>query len=146
MKKIGLIVFACCFAASEAAAQSGASYYVSPSGNDNIACTDAQNIETPMQTINMAISCLNAGDTLYVRGGTYAESLSDPGVASGTSWDNPVTIAAYPGNCSAGCETVWMQPPNGPGNSYVIYFSQTEQYIIFDGINIDYSNGDATNY
>jgi len=76
----------------------GATHYVSTSGSDSNAGTLAQ----PFSTLNKAVSVLRPGDTLYVRGGTYVESLSN-NIPGGTSWSKPVTIAAYPG------ETVIIQ-------------------------------------
>ena len=69
------------------------------------------------------------GDTLYVRGGTYDEYL-DNNAVSGASWDAPLSVKAYPG------ETVWMTPTSG---TYIIYFADNQQYIEFDGINLDAS-------
>jgi len=72
---------------------------------------------------------LVAGDTLYVRAGVYDEYIT--AVPSGTSWSNPVKIAAYPG------DTVWLAPSTAP---YVV--SLGEQYIEFDGINMDGGSSD----
>lgn len=69
---------------------SAASYYVSPSGNDLAAGTFA----APWRTINASEDKLSPGDTLYVRGGTYRETVSIN--ISGTS-TAPITVAAYPG-------------------------------------------------
>ena len=56
-------------------------------------------------------------------------------IASGTSFSNAVTIAAYPG------ETVWLAP-TVPSSAAIIDFSPNvpNQYIIFDGINVDGTN------
>jgi parallel beta-helix repeat protein len=128
---IGVIV---CFAVGDIA--QGATYYVSKSGNDGISCSQAQSLTTPMATINRGIRCLAAGDTLYVRGGTYAEALASPAMASGSSWANPVRIAAYPS------ESVWMKPP--VGTRYIIYLV-SQSYVEFDGINLDASSATSTN-
>jgi parallel beta-helix repeat protein len=124
-----------CFAAGDVA--QGATYYVSRSGNDAYSCSQAQSLTTPMSTINRGVGCLTAGDTLYVRGGIYAEDLSSPAMASGRDWTNPVRIAAYPS------ESVWMKPPAGP--AYVIYLV-SQSYVEFDGINLDASNATGTNH
>ena len=49
---------------------------------------------------------LTPGDTLFVRSGTYAESLQGT-IPGGTSWSSPVTVVAYPG------DTVTIQPTSG---------------------------------
>lgn len=67
-----------------------ASYYVSVAGNDNNTGT----LTEPVRTIMKGISKLKAGDILYVRGGTYVESIY---VGQSGTQDQPVTIAAYPG-------------------------------------------------
>jgi len=64
---------------------------------------------------------------LLVRGGTYDDFLDNPPLA-GTSWGAPIRIAAYPN------ETVWLTPSGG---IYAIYLASAQQYIEFDGINID---------
>src|SRR5438093_817612 len=76
-----------------------ATYYVATTGNDSRSCVTSQTITTPKQTIQSGIACLTAGDTLYLRQGTYQESIlsGSPSFPSGTSWANPVTIASYPG-------------------------------------------------
>ena len=82
-------------------------YYVSTSGSDGRSCAQAQSQSTPKLTLNNAVGCLRAGDTLFVRGGVYEEWLL-VNVPSGTSWSNKVRIAALPG------ETVWLRPYSGP--------------------------------
>jgi parallel beta-helix repeat protein len=129
-------------------------YYASAGGHgdtpsDSNPCAagpnSAQNLATPKATINAGIVCLSAGDTLYIRGGTYAETLNSfdgTMFPSGTSWSNPVTIAGYPG------ETVIVKP-NAPtaGVSLVAIYdggsytdSSYRQYIIFDSLVFDSSN------
>jgi parallel beta-helix repeat protein len=86
-------------------------------------------------TVAGGLACLVPGDTLLVRGGTYNESISN-NVPAGTSWSAKVRIAAYPG------EVVWLKPLSG---NFVIYFSANQQYIEFDGLNIDGTSvGDAS--
>lgn len=100
-------------------------YYVSTDGSDSNPGTEAQ----PFHTISKGISVLGPGDTLYVKSGTYAENLSS--FPSGTSWDAPVTIAAYPG------DEVTVRPPSG---DKVAYFSDCHHVVldgfILDGVNV----------
>lgn len=112
-------------------------YYVARSGSDTVSCAQAKNAATPKQTIVAGLACLAAGDTLYVRAGTYDEHLlnsqSQRQVAGGTSWANKVRIAAYPG------ETVWMRPTSGSISAVIWFVTETSQYIELDGINLDAS-------
>jgi hypothetical protein len=101
----------------------GTSYYVSPTGSDSNSGT----FSTPFRTLAKGTSVLKPGDTLYVRAGTYAESLSDK-IPSGTSWTAPVTVAAYPG------EQVVVQPTSG---NFVMRIQGSRSYIIVDGLIFD---------
>ncbi|HET6558199.1 MAG TPA: right-handed parallel beta-helix repeat-containing protein, partial [Prolixibacteraceae bacterium] len=65
-------------------------YYVSPTGNS----TNSGTLENPWKLINSSVNKLKAGDTLYVRAGTYAERIRI--AVSGTA-SAPVTLATYPG-------------------------------------------------
>jgi Right handed beta helix region len=74
---------------------------------------------------------MGAGDTLYIRGDTYAEGI-DSGrqtIPVGTSWSNAPLISAYPN------EIVQI-------NNIGLYVSYI-QYIIFDGLIVD--NGRTLN-
>lgn len=106
-------------------------YFVSTTGSNSNDCTAAQNVMTPKQTLNGAMTCLTSatvGKTLWVRGGAYAESLINV-IPSGTSSSNIVRIIAYPG------ETPTMTP--GAGAQRAIYFDGANAYITVDGININ---------
>src|SRR4029453_1423831 len=117
-------------AISSAGAASAATYYVSTGGGDSRSCSQAQSAWTPKRSLSRAMDCLRAGDTLYVRGGTYDESINNP-LINGTSWDNKIRIAAYPG------ETVWVSPSSSAGDWYVLYLSRSQRYLEFDGLNLD---------
>ena len=67
----------------------GISYYVSDVGNDN---NNGLTVSAPFKTIQKAASVMNAGDTCYIRGGTYRETVT-PG-RSGTS-GNEITFRNY---------------------------------------------------
>lgn len=120
-----------------------ATYYVDDTGGDNgRSCATASVITTPKATVVNGITCLSAGDTLFVRAGTYDEGISTS--ASGTSWTNKVRIAAYPG--SAPYEAVWLTPlsvgTSAGGIGAVIWLDGAFSYIEFDGINVDAETGD----
>jgi hypothetical protein len=105
----------------------GSTYYVSTTGSDSNPGTIAQ----PFVTINHGASVLQPGDTLYIRGGTYAEFLNNV-VPSGTSWASPVTIAACQG------ETVTIEASGSGGNGMIKCAGR--QYIIFQNLILDGAN------
>ena len=71
---------------------------------------------------------LAPGDTLYIRGGTYAETL-DNTIPSGTSWSAPITVAAYSG------ETAIIKPISPPSDA-IIYFD-FQSYVILKNLVVD---------
>ena len=64
--------------------------YVATTGNDSNPGT----ISSPWRTIGSSAPKLSAGDTLYVRGGTYFES---PTVSARGSATSPIVIRSFPG-------------------------------------------------
>jgi parallel beta-helix repeat protein len=104
-----------------------ATYYVATDGSDSNPGTEAR----PFQTLGGSVGKLGPGDTLYVKNGTYTGSLSLIGWPSGTSWDNPVTLAAYPGHSPV------IRTQSGISALYLSYIS----YIVIDGFFIDGTNG-----
>src|SRR5262245_12852650 len=72
-----------------------ATYYVAASGSDSSSCQQAQSASTPKATFASAGACLLPGDTLLVRGGVYSQGLNNA-IPSGSSWAQPVRVAAYP--------------------------------------------------
>ena len=97
-----------------------ASYYTATSGSDSNPGTITQ----PFRTITKGLSVMVAGDTLYVRGGTYPGITSDTtALPSGTSWSNPITIAAY------SSEVVHISGGINTANP-------TNRYIIFNGLTV----------
>ena len=70
---------------------SGVTYYVSPSGDDASPGT----ITDPWATIQHAAEVLVAGDTLFIRGGTYNESIEVAN--SGDATYGHIVLSAYPG-------------------------------------------------
>ena len=71
-------------------ADAGNVYYVATSGSDQNPGT----LEKPFLTLERAAQSLQAGDTCYIRGGVYRETLRP--VRSGTA-DKRITYAAYNG-------------------------------------------------
>ena len=103
-------------------------YYVSTTGNDANSCTQAQNMSAPKRTIAAGLTCVRASDTLYLRAGTYAESIDSNAriIPTGTSWSDAPKIGAYPGE-SVSLGHMNLAAPSGAGQSSI-------QYVIFDGL------------
>src|SRR6266699_2450304 len=67
-------------------AATAATYYVSTGGSNSNSCSTSQTCtsqtcSTAKRNVNSALPCLTAGDTLYIRAGTYTEYIggnSDP--------------------------------------------------------------------
>ena len=102
-------------------------YYVATNGSDSNSGDKA----SPFQTIKKGVTALSAGDTLYVRTGTYTESILSwkTPIANGHSWDQPITVAAYPG------DTVIITPP--AGTAFFWINENAAKYLIIDGFIVD---------
>jgi len=96
----------------------GNTYYVATTGKDTNAGTEA----SPWKTIQHAANIAVAGDIIYIRGGTYSESV-DINKNSGSS-GKPITFKNYNG------EVVKID-----GGSVALDLENVS-YIIIDGINI----------
>lgn len=88
-----LLVAAACFQIATVPPAFAAGRYVATTGNDGNLGTISQ----PWRTIASSASRLSAGDTLYVRGGTYFES---PNVSARGTATSPVVIRSYPGEAA----------------------------------------------
>ncbi|VGO12988.1 hypothetical protein PDESU_01542 [Pontiella desulfatans] len=87
MKKSQGMVSVCLLAMASVAGDC----YVSTTGSD----ANAGTLAAPFATIQHAVGVLSAGDTCYIRGGTYGQTVDLSGV-SGIS-NSPVSLVAYPG-------------------------------------------------
>jgi hypothetical protein len=76
-------------AASPRVQMSGATYYVATNGNDSNPGTESQ----PWRTIQRAADTLVAGDTVYIRAGTYNEQVVPQNSGASGAY---ITYAAYP--------------------------------------------------
>lgn len=112
--------------------------YISTTGNDSNTCAQSVSISTPRRTVVAGVACLNAGDELLIRGGTYDSGLIN--LPSGTSWSNFVRIAAYTG------EVVNLIPTAGPriDNDERVVSISSASYVEIDGINIDSAHMGST--
>jgi parallel beta-helix repeat protein len=104
-----------------------ATYYVATNGND----ADRGTQEQPFQTIRQGLNVMEAGDTLYIRGGTYTEGIDSnyQRIPTGTSWSDAPLIAAFPG------ETAVLAP--GGGGDIINLPNESDHYIVFDGLVVD---------
>jgi hypothetical protein len=85
------VVFFCVFLARGHA--SAAEYYVSPTGSDSNPGTQA----SPFATVQKANNSAAAGDTIWMRAGTYSSTGQITLSKSGTSDTNRTKIWAYSG-------------------------------------------------
>lgn len=91
--------------------------YVGLSGNN----TNTGSIDSPWRTLDHAFSMLTAGDTLYMRGGTYAVNTTLKVSQSGTEY-SPITISSYPG------ETAVLDGEYSVSGNHII-FLENKKYI-----------------
>lgn len=95
-----LILFPTCSAAFADSAAAGPAagackvYYIAPNGND----ANPGSFTEPLATLDTAMNLMEAGDVLFVRGGTYLAAGTTGGIRNknGTA-DKPFTVLAYPG-------------------------------------------------
>ncbi len=102
---------------------SGNQYYVATNGNNGWPGTVGQ----PWRTIQYAAGRVVAGDTVWIRGGTYVEQVtpSNSGQAG-----RPITYKAYPG------ELPIIDGQNSSARLYNILLVN-RRYITFDGIRVE---------
>jgi hypothetical protein len=100
------------------------SYCVSPCGND----ANPGTLDAPWKSINNSAAKIKPGDTLFVRGGTYIETVF---VAVSGSSSAPVNIYAYPNELPVidGNKTL----PTGDWNGLV---NLVGEYIHFSGFEV----------
>jgi pectate disaccharide-lyase len=107
-----------------------ATYYVSPSGSD----ANSGTIGSPFYTISNAVTHVSAGDTIYVRGGSYSYSnkvfLTTSGTASATN-----NIWAYP-NENPILDYSGMRDTNTTGKAFEI----TGNYWYLRGLEVQYAS------
>jgi parallel beta-helix repeat protein len=108
------------------AAATTATYYVSNAGSN----ANSGAIGSPWRTIAYAAGKLAAGDTLYIRGGTYQEHVRF--AASGTA-DQPIRILAYPGETPV-IDGNYLLPPAVDKYGDLVAFAGS--YIQADGLEV----------
>ncbi len=101
-------------------------YYMATNGSD----TGAGTMAAPFATLKKFFSIAHAGDTLYLRGGTYDASTwrSTSPKVSGTA-SAPITVSNMPG------EQVTINDSSANNDSF-INLSNGESYLVFQGLSI----------
>lgn len=125
MKNLLKIVALLGLLTAPAATAGAATYYVATDGSDAAAGT---NTWTAWLTIDKATSTMVAGDTTYVRGGTYRESAVFDN--SGDTTNGYITLAAYPG-----------EQPTIDGSTFAeawgaVLGASGKSYIVVDGLDV----------
>jgi hypothetical protein len=98
-------------------------HFVSPTGDDNNPGTEA----LPWRTIQKAVNLAQPSETIFVRGGTYYESIQI--LQSGKN-GLPITLTSYPGE---------IAEINGDGN-LALYSSGPVSYWIIENLTLRSSN------
>jgi len=106
-------------------AASAATYYVATTGSDSNPCTQT----SPCATIHKAGTLMSAGDTVYMRGGTYTRGIVESDLPTGVSWTSP-TVAAYP------AEIVTIKPSGG-SRCITLETGNSISFVIFDRLICD---------
>ena len=107
-------------------------YYVAPTGSDS----DPGTIDKPFGTLQKGADTAVAGDTVWIRGGTYAITKPKTGAAgilfskSGTSDTNRIKYWAYPGEVPL----VDFSNMTISTTGYTMGFSITGSWLHFKGI------------
>jgi hypothetical protein len=100
--------------------------YVSPQGNDSHPGT----IQQPLRSVARALSALRPGMTLYLRGGTYAERITNPSIRPGTS-SGRITVTNYPGERPVIQGLLWLKGAH---------------YWTLNGINVTWGGGSSSEH
>jgi len=104
-----------------------ATYYVAANGNNGNPCSLAQ----PCATIIKGASLLVAGDMLYIRGGTYNETVE---IAKSGTASIPITISGYPG------ETVVVDGQDTiPASDWGTLFRISGNYVVVRDLTVQRS-------
>ena len=130
-----MFAFLATLAAFRATPRAGAAeYYVAPGGND----ANAGTMDAPFASLQKAVNVAVAGDTVWIRGGTYkiaTPATSGAGInfsKSGTSDSNRIKYWAYPGEKPLFDFTNLQISTSGYTHGFVVSGS----YLHFKGLEI----------
>jgi hypothetical protein len=107
--------------------RSGATFFVSTTGNDANAGTSS----APWKTIQHAANTVHAGDTVQVLGGVYNESVTIP--SSGNATAGYITFESAPGQ-TAILDGTGIKV--GKGQEFGLFTLRTNSYIVIQGFEI----------
>ena len=107
--------------------RSGATFFVSTSGNDANGGTSA----SPWRTIQHAANTVHAGDTVQVLGGVYNESVTIPG--SGNATAGYITFESAPGQ-TAILDGTGIKVAKG--QQFGMFTLRTNSYIVIQGFEV----------
>jgi hypothetical protein len=102
-------------------------FYVALTGDDSNPGT----IDSPWRTIQQAADSMKAGDTVYIHGGVYHESVDIQ--VSGSATAGPVTFQSYPGE-TAILDGTGLTPP--ADNIRGLINIENQSYVIVRGLEI----------
>jgi len=105
----------------------GIAYYVAPGGNDSNPGT----LALPWETIDHAAQTLVAGDTVFIREGTYFEYVHPAN--SGNTSSGSIVYMAYPGEVPV----IDGSGVTIPGNWNGLLSIAGKSYIVVDGLHIE---------
>jgi len=108
-------------------ATTGLTFYVSTTGSDSNPGT----LSSPWRTIQHASNSVKAGDTVYVRGGVYNESVNIS--VSGSAIAGSITFQTYPGE-QAIVDGTGLVPPTSGIQGLINIVNQS--YISIQGLEI----------
>ena len=120
MVLLGALIFGC----APAAAANGTVYYVAESGSD----ANPGSLKEPWRTIAKASQELEAGDTVYIRGGAYDEYIQPAN--SGTP-GNKITYTRF--------EDEEVVIRGQPGTARLVAL-HNQSYIVVDGLTLSYGH------
>ena len=109
----------------------GEAHYVSTAGSD----LNDGSITRPWRTVQKALDTLTAGQTAYVRAGTYSQNLVMTRAGSPLA---PITIRNYPGG------RVILQPGTGQEDNYPLQLQEGAAYLRFQGLVFEGATGPST--
>lgn len=111
--------------AGEMLAPQGMVYYVAPTGDNHNPGT----IAFPWRTIQKAAETLVAGDTVYIRAGSYHEQVVPQNSGSA---GQPITYAAYPGETA----TIDGSGVTLPDDLFGLFHISNKSHIIVSGLRV----------